>query len=51
MNPAFILIVILIGIAAWFLASSLYKPIGRFIGKIKDDAIQELTDVEEEEDE
>lgn len=51
MNPAFVIIAVLIGIAIWFLASSLYKPIGRIVGKIKDDAIEELMDVEEEKDE
>lgn len=38
MNPAFIILVIIICIAVWFLASALYKPIGRFVGKVGEDA-------------
>lgn len=49
MNPALGIIVILVCIAVWFLASALYKPIGRFIHKIGKDAIDELRDEEEEE--
>lgn len=48
MNPAFIILVIIICIAVWFLASALYKPIGKFIGKVGEDAIKELTDEEKE---
>ena len=48
MNPAFIIIVILACIALWFLASALYKPIGKFIHKIGKDAIDELTEEEKE---
>ena len=48
MNPAFIIILILICVSAWFLASSLYKPIGKFVGRIGDDAIKELKDVDDE---
>lgn len=48
MNPAFIILVILLCISVWFLASSLYKPIGRFIHKIGKDAIDELTEEDKE---
>lgn len=48
MNPAFIILVIIICIAIWFLASALYKPIGKFIGKIGEDVINELKDEEQE---
>lgn len=48
MNPALGLIVILVCIAVWFLASALYKPIGRFIHKIGKDAIDELKDEDDE---
>lgn len=51
MNPAFIILVIIICIAVWFLASALYKPIGKFIGKVGEDAIKELTDEEKENEE
>lgn len=48
MNPAFIILVIIICIAIWFLAFALYKPIGKFVGKIGEDAIRELKDEEQE---
>lgn len=48
MNPAFAVIVVLACIAFWFLASALYKPIGRFFHRIGKDAIDELTDEEKE---
>lgn len=51
MNPAFIILVIIICIAVWFLASALYKPIGKFVGKVGEDAIKELTDEEKENEE
>jgi hypothetical protein len=49
MNPVFIIIVIIICVAVWFLASSLYKPIGKFIGTIGKDAIDIMKDEEESE--
>jgi phosphotransferase system glucose/maltose/N-acetylglucosamine-specific IIC component len=51
MNPAFVIIVILICIAVWFLASSLYKPIGRWIGKIGNDAIETMKEEDKNEQE
>ena len=51
MNPAFYIIVIIICVAVWFLASSLYKPIGRFIGAIGKDAMDTMKDEEENESE
>lgn len=42
MNPALGLITIIVCIAVWFLASALYKPIGKFVSKIGKDAINEL---------
>jgi len=42
MNPALGLIIAIVCIAVWFLASALYKPIGRFIHRIGKDAIDEL---------
>lgn len=47
MNPAFAIIVVIVCVAVWFLASCLYKPIGRFIRKIFKDAI----DIMQEDDE
>ena len=49
MNPALLIIVIIICIAVWFLASALYKPIGKFIYKIGEDAIDELKTEDEDE--
>lgn len=51
MNPAFILILIILCVAVWFLASALYKPIGRFLHKIGKDAMDELNDIESNDDE
>lgn len=48
MNPAFAILVILVCVAIWFLASALYKPIGKFIHRIGKDAIDELTEEEKE---
>jgi len=47
MNPALGLIIVIVCIAVWFLASSLYKPIGKFIHKIGKDAIDELKNEDE----
>ena len=49
MNPALAVIVVIVCIAVWFLASSLYKPIGKFIGTIGKDAIDNMKDEEESE--
>lgn len=48
MNPAFVILVILGCIALWFLASALYKPIGKFVHRIGKDAIDGLTEKDEE---
>lgn len=47
MNPAFVVIVAIALFAVWFLASGAYKPLGKFIGKIYKDAVDELTEEEE----
>ena len=47
MNPALGIIIVISCVAVWFLASALYKPIGRFIHRIGKDAIDELKDEEE----
>lgn len=46
MNPALIIIVVICCVGLWFLASGLYKPIGKFIHKIGKDAIDNLIDEE-----
>jgi hypothetical protein len=50
MNPALAILVFLGLVAIWFLASSLYRPLGRFIGTIASDAIDTMksTDNNEE---
>ena len=48
MNPAFILLVILIVILVWFLLAFAYKPFGKVIHKIGKDAMDEINDKEEE---
>lgn len=50
MNPALAIIVVIVCIAVWFLASSLYKPIGKFISTIGKDAMDNMKDEEESED-
>lgn len=49
--PALAIIVILICIAVWFLASALYKPIGRWIGKIGRDAIEAMKEEDKDKNE
>lgn len=51
MNPALAVIVVIVCIAVWFLASSLYKPIGKFIGTIGKDAMDNMKDEKESEEE
>lgn len=51
MNPALGLIVILVLIAVWFLASGLFKPIGKFFYKIGKDTVDNLTEEDEESEE
>lgn len=48
MNPAFAIIVVLCCIALWFLASGIYKLIGKFVYKIGKDAMDELMDTDED---
>lgn len=49
MNPAFAIIVVLACIAFWFLASALYKPLGKFFYRIGKDAKDILTEDESKE--
>ncbi len=46
MNPALGLIIAIVCIAVWFLASVLYKPIGRLVHRIGKSAIDELKNSE-----
>lgn len=51
MNPALLIIIVIACVAVWFLASALYKPIGRIIHRIGKDAMDELTSDDEREEE
>lgn len=46
MNPAFLVIAVLILVALWFLLSALYKPIGMFLYRIFDDSRSEMKEEE-----
>lgn len=50
MNPAFIIIILIVCVSVWFLASSLYRPIGRFICRIGQDVVDIMTEKSESED-
>lgn len=49
MNPVFVLLVILVAIAAWFLLSFAFRPIGRFFYRIWKDAVDEINKKDESE--
>lgn len=42
MNPIFVLLVILVAIATWFLLSFAFRPIGKLFYRIWKDAIDEI---------
>lgn len=42
MNPVFIILVFLAAAALWFLSSPLFRPLGRLISKIWQDAVDEI---------
>jgi hypothetical protein len=48
MNPALALILIIAAVALWFLLSGLFKPIGNLIYRIGKDAIDIITEEENE---
>lgn len=49
MNPVFVFLVILAAVAAWFLLSFVFYPLGRFIYRIWKDAVDEINREESEE--
>ena len=49
MNPALIIIVVLVCFALWISSSGAYKLIGRFFGGIGKDAIDTMKEIDEEE--
>ena len=42
MNPIFPLLVLLVAIILWFLLSWLFFPLGRFVSRIWNDAMDEM---------
>lgn len=42
MNPAFIIIVLLVAVLLWFLLSFVFYPLGKIIFRIGQDAIDEM---------
>jgi hypothetical protein len=42
MNPAFVIIVLLVAILLWFLLSFVFYPLGKLIFRIGQDAIDEM---------
>lgn len=44
MNPAFLIIMFLLCIIIWFMASGIYKAIGKFIYRIGKDSIDAMTE-------
>lgn len=42
MNPVFVILVLLGAIIVWFLLSFVFFPLGRFIYRIGEDAIDEM---------
>lgn len=44
MNPVFIFLVICSAAIFWFLMAWIFRPLGRLIWKIWDDAIKEITE-------
>ncbi len=49
MNPIMLLIVILIAVAIWFLLAFMYKPLGKIVYRIWNDAVNEIKNNEEKE--
>lgn len=48
MNPIFVFLVILAAFLVWLTFSFLYQPIGRFFGRLVDDAKEAMQDESKE---
>ena len=48
MNPIFVFLVILVAFLVWLTFSFLYQPIGRFFGRLIDDAKDAMQDESKE---
>lgn len=46
MNPAIIIIVLIVAIVGWFLSASIYKAVGSHIKDVVDTAVEEMSDDE-----
>lgn len=49
MNPAFILIVLIVLVALWFLLSFAFRPLGKFLHSIWKDAMDAMSNEDEKE--
>ena len=47
MNPALLIIVLIVLVALWFLLSFLFRPMGKFTYRIYKDAVDEINKKEE----
>jgi len=47
MNPALLIIVLIVLVALWFLLSFLFRPMGKFAYRIYKDAVDEINKKEE----
>lgn len=48
MNPVFVILVLFGGALLWLLGSFLYRPIGKFFGRLIDDAEEAMFEKEKE---
>lgn len=46
MNPAIILILLIVAVAGWFLSAGIYKTLGTQIKDVVDNAVEEMADDE-----
>lgn len=46
MNPAIILILLIVAVAGWFLSAGIYKKLGTQIKDVVDNAVEEMADDE-----
>lgn len=49
MNLVFIFLIILAAVVLWFLLSFAFRPIGRFVYRIWEDAVDEINKIDESE--
>ena len=49
MNPALVFIILVLAFLLWLISSFLYKPIGRFFGRLAEDAKEAMFEEENNE--